>query len=28
MGNSERTVETQLARANRVLRRELAEWVS
>lgn len=27
MGISERTVETQLARANRVLRRELAEWV-
>ncbi|MGE3844743.1 MAG: RNA polymerase sigma-70 factor [Vicinamibacterales bacterium] len=27
MGISERTVETQLARANKVLRRELAEWV-
>lgn len=27
MGISVRTVETQLARANRVLRRELAEWV-
>jgi RNA polymerase sigma-70 factor (ECF subfamily) len=27
MGISERTVETQLARAKRVLRRELAEWV-
>jgi len=27
MGTSERTVETQLARAKRVLRRELAEWV-
>jgi len=28
MGISVRTVETQLARANRVLRRELATWVS
>lgn len=27
MGTSERTVETQLARAKKVLRRELAEWV-
>ena len=28
MGISVRTVETQLARANRVLRRELAPWLS
>jgi len=27
MGISERTVETQLARANKVMRRELAKWV-
>ena len=27
MGTSVRTVETQLARANRALRRQLAEWL-